>query len=138
MSQISLWRLNEITLILSDIEKLVVYDKHTGFWSWVDRGCEFSLEDYHTGFATWLDAATDAVEPYITTAENIEAVTNTNEKKYCIQYNGSEIEQQIIASLEEADWDDLLRIYRAAIDPNAELVDNNEEGYSIGIPENSS
>lgn len=54
-----------ITRLLEDTKKHIMYDKHMGTWSWVDRDGVDSLENYHNGFETWLLAAEAAVEPYL-------------------------------------------------------------------------
>jgi hypothetical protein len=67
---ISIARLDYLTRMLADIKKTISYDKGSGQWSWVDRGCEDNQADYHTGFNTWLDAALDALEPYLSGVED--------------------------------------------------------------------
>lgn len=42
--------------------------------------------------------------------------------------NADEVRQKIIDNIDSGDWDDLLRIYRAAADPDAELVDTDNKG----------
>ena len=62
---ITLSRLESLTRMLDDTKKIIVYDKHTGYWSWVDKDCVNNLFDYHTGFNSWLNAVLDALEPYL-------------------------------------------------------------------------
>ena len=45
--------------------------------------------------------------------------------------NGTEVERRIIAQLQDSDWDDLLRIYRAACDPDAELVEQTDGSFLL-------
>ena len=62
---IRVYDLDHMTKVAYDIKKSFAYNKHTGLWSWYDRGEEFNSGAWHGGFDTWLDALEDAVEPYM-------------------------------------------------------------------------
>lgn len=51
--------------ISEDLKKEIFYNKHTGKWSWRDRGCKES----HGEFATFFDALCDVVSPYLENEE---------------------------------------------------------------------
>ena len=56
--------------IAADIKKEFLHDKHTGHWSWCDRGD--GGVPRATGFPTRLAALLDAIEPYLDSDEEVE------------------------------------------------------------------
>jgi hypothetical protein len=58
-------KLERYMQISEDLKKEIFYNKHTGKWSWRDRGCKES----HGEFATFFDALCDVVSPYLENEE---------------------------------------------------------------------
>lgn len=58
-------RLERYMQISEDLKKEIFYNKHTGKWSWRDRGCKESFD----GFATFFDALCDVVSLYLENEE---------------------------------------------------------------------
>lgn len=56
-------RLELMETIAEDTHKEFHYDKHSGTWSWCNRGD--SIDEWHHGFRNRLSALYDAVEPYL-------------------------------------------------------------------------
>lgn len=46
----------------------------------------------------------------------------------------TEAVRQIVVQLTEGDWDDVLRIYRAAVDPKAKLAKQSDGSFLIQLP----
>jgi hypothetical protein len=50
-----------------------------------------------------------------------------------ILLNATEAIRQIVERANEGDWDDILRIYRAAMNPDAELQEQDDGSFMIAI-----
>ena len=61
---ISLADLERYEQVLSDIKKVILFNKHIQKWFWVDKDCVNNLQEYHGPHETRLDALLDATEPY--------------------------------------------------------------------------
>jgi len=65
MSSVSFKYLERVFQVFEDLKKRLIFNKHVGTWTWVDRDEHDNPEAYHNGFPTAWAAMLDAVEPYM-------------------------------------------------------------------------